>query len=163
MLFRRTAIVAALLLSTRLAWSQAVQHARCGEDHKAHLTFADGSSETVTPAEDQVGCERITVAADRHTVGWSVLVEHCCTSYPIAISVVVRRDKKYVVIPAGQMVWDWHFVMQGEQVAMLSGPVHGNASFAGLYSSRSGKLITSWNGKGHPPRWAEGWQSEFAE
>jgi hypothetical protein len=152
-----------LLFTVPSAIAQKVSRAYCGDDGKAHLVYGKGAVKTVPPQRQQVGCENISVAADGHTVAWSALVENCCTSYPIPIAVVVSRDGKKAVISPGQMIWQWHFVGRGDRVAVLSGPVHGFAAAAGLYDAHSGKVLTSWNGTGASPEWAEGWEGEFAE
>jgi hypothetical protein len=153
--------VAVLLFLCHAARAQTVSRAYVGEDGKAHVAYGNGDAKTIPPEQKQVGCEHITIAADGHTVGWSVLVENCCTSYPIPVAIVVYRAGKKAVISPGQMVWRWHFVGRGERVAVLFGPVHGRATAASLYDSRSGKALASWHGKGAAPAWAQGWEQEF--
>ena len=111
--------------------------------------------------ESQVGCEDLTVAKDKHTVAWSMLVDNCCTSYPIAASVVLFKDGTKVVISSPQAVWDWRFIDDGKKLAMLSGPVHGGASEALLFDTHSGEKLASWDGTGTPPPWAFGWEDQF--
>jgi hypothetical protein len=161
MLSRFVVVAAALLLAAPISLAQAVKSGSCGKDGYAHLAFADGKTKTARPQPQQVGCEDISVASDGHTVGWSVLVENCCTSYPIATAVVIYKDRKTVVISPEQMVWKWHFVEEGAAVAVLSGPVHGQAAIARLYSCRTGKETASWSGTGEAPKWADDWKSEF--
>ena len=158
---RAASAVAVLLFLTHAGTAQTVSRAYVGKDGKAHVVYEGGRAKTISPEQKQVGCEAVSIAADRHTVGWSILVENCCTSYPIPVAVVVYRDATKRVISPGQMVWRWRFVGQGDRVAVLFGPVHGWATGASLHNARSGKVVTSWNGKGAAPAWAEGWEEEF--
>ena len=143
--------------------AQDVSRAYCGKDGKAHVVYRNGGARTFAGEPKQVGCEDITVAADGRTVGWSVPVENCCTSYPIAISVVLFRDGKQRVLSPVQMVWKWRFIDEGSRVAVLSGPVHGGATAADLYDVQSGKVQETWAGKGPAPNWASGWEQQFTD
>src|SRR5271165_113197 len=80
-----------LFLSTR-SNGQIISKAYCGEDGNAHITYVSGKSVDPTPQPKQVGCANIAVAMDGHTVGWTVLVENCCTSYPIPTSLMVMKN-----------------------------------------------------------------------
>jgi hypothetical protein len=84
-------------------------------------------------------------------------------SYSIPISVVVSRGGNHKVISPGQMVWDWRFIDQGQRLAVLSGPVHGEATAANLYDAHSGNVIGTWTGNGTAPNWAVGWEQQFAK
>ncbi len=156
-------LVAAMWPLASTAMAQTIVRAYAGKDGKAHLEYAGGATRTVPPEKKQVGCDHVSVAEDRRTVGWSVLVENCCTSYPVPIAVVLYRDGKKTVIATGQMISQWRFVGRGERVAALSGPVHGYASEAVLVDARSGKRLESWNGQGTVPQWAKGWEEEFQD
>ena len=144
------------------AAAQDVSRAYCGKDGKAHLVYRDGAAETPATEPKQVGCDHITVARDGRTVGWSVLAENCCTSYSTPIAVVVFHNRKQTVILPGQMVWEWRFLNDGKRVAVLSGPVHGDATIAVLYDANDGKALERWSGKTTPPNWAAGWEKQFA-
>ena len=153
-------LVLAFMLLVTNAVGQTVAQAYCGGDHKAHLVFANGKTQTISPESKQVGCADILVTRDGRTAAWSALAENCCTSYPIATAVVVYTDRHKTVIAPGQMIWRWSFVDSGTKIAVLSGTVHGVASEAGLYDRR-GNRMTSWDGNGTPPKWAVEWQAEF--
>jgi len=148
---------------TDSAGAQQISRTYCGKDGKAHIVYRDNSELAIDPVVRQVGCEHLTVAGDGATVGWSVLAENCCTSYPIPTSVIVYRNRKQAVISPGQMVWDWRFVDNGRRVAVLSGPVHGEATEAALYDAHNARLLGEWNGKGMLPNWATGWEDKFLE
>jgi hypothetical protein len=153
---------AVLLIFGSSASAQTIARAYAGPDGQAHIVFANGRTKTIAREDQQVGCEDVVVAADRHTVGWSVLYENCCTSYPIQLAVVTfKNDKKSYIAPP-QMVYNWHFVGRGEQIAVVFGPVHGNASGVNLYETGNGKLLDSWYGKGPAPSWAKEWADVFS-
>ncbi len=111
----------------------------------------------------------VQLAQDRQTLGWTVNVENCCTSYSIAMSVVVFRNRKILhTFTQGQMVWKWMFLDGGSQVAIMFGPVHGTA--AGdyqLYNVGNGKLLSEvWGDeelqslKADAPEWAKRLESK---
>jgi hypothetical protein len=160
-MFRRFALVTAITLFTAHgASAQTVARAYADNNGNAHVVFANGVDKTINPRPEQVGCADVSVADDGRTVGWSVLVENCCTSYRVPTSIVVYRDGHQHVIATGQMIWKWHFIEKGSQIAVLSGPVHGRASEARLYDWH-GKQLASWDGNPKPPAWARNWQQEF--
>jgi hypothetical protein len=160
MLLRYTLVPIISLLIADAASGQTVARAYADNDGKAHVVFANGADKTIKPQPEQVGCADVSVADDGSTVGWSVLVENCCTSYPIPTSIVVYKDGHQHVIAPGQMIWKWRFIERGSQIAVLSGPVHGSASEARLYDWH-GKQLASWDGSHAPPAWAKNWQQEF--
>jgi hypothetical protein len=160
-MYCRAAIAAAILLFTRTAVAQTVSRAYAGEDGKAHVVYANGAAKTVPPEKEQFGCESILVAADKRTVGWSVLVKNCCTSYPIATAIVLYREGRKTIVSPPQAIYQWHFTGAGNRIAVLFGPVHGGAAGANLYDVRSGELAASWNGEGPIPSWAKAWEDEF--
>lgn len=156
-------ILVALLLSfpTRSV-GQLISKAYCGKDGKAHINYKNGPSVVASPEPKQVGCDNVVVANDGRTVGWTVLMDNCCTSYPIPLSVIVMKNGKSKVFNHVQMVWKWRFVDDGKHLAVLWGPVHGWPSAATLYASRSGKQLSSWNRySGAAPEWAKIWEQEF--
>ena len=150
-----------LLFSSTIAFGQMIDKASCDHDGKVRLVYSTGAPHLVSPEPGQVGCDHVAIAPDKHVVAWSVLVDNCCTSYPIAGMVVVLRDGHKAVIRSAQSVWDWRFVQDGKQLAILSGPVHGGPTEATLYSTRDGKQSAAWNGEGKAPEWAQGWEEQF--
>ena len=94
-----------------------------------------------SPEPKQVGCDNVVVAKDGRTVAWTALMDNCCTSYPIPLSVIVMKNGKSKVFNHVQMVWKWRFVDDGKHLAVLWGPAHGWPSAATLYVSRSGKQL----------------------
>jgi hypothetical protein len=153
--------VGMLLIGTYSSHSQTVKRAHCGNDGILQLVYADGKAKQQPKEPLQVGCDNVTVADDKNTVGWSVLVENCCTSYPIPTSVAVLSHGRKRVFSAEQMVWRWKFVGGTRKLAILSGPVHGDAAQATLYDIQSGRRLATWNGSGGPPSWASDWKPDF--
>lgn len=162
-MYCRVAIVVAMFLLLHTAIAQTVSRAYAGEDGIVHLVYANGAAKTVRREKQQVGCENILVAADKLTVGWSVLERNCCTSYPIATAIVLYRDGRKTTISPPQAIYEWRFTDGDERIAVLFGPVHGGAAGVNLYDVRSGELAASWTGIGPVPPWAKDkdWEGEF--
>lgn len=150
-----------LLIAACSSPSQTIKSAYCGDDGILQTVYEDGTTKPQPKEHLQVGCDNATVADDKETVGWSVLVANCCTSYPIPTSVAVLSHGRKRVFSAEQMVWQWRFVRGAKRLALLSGPVHGNAVLATLYDVRSGRQLATWNGGGEAPSWASSWKPEF--
>ena len=80
-MFPRFALVSAIaLFIAHAASGQTVTRAYADNDGKAHVMFANGVDRTINPQPKQVACADVSVADDGRTVGWSVLVENCCTN-----------------------------------------------------------------------------------
>jgi len=120
-----------------------------------HIIYTDGTEvvETLPPLKpstdkevvfNAVGFSDVELAQDRQTLGWTINVENCCTSYSIPLSVVVFRQKQVLhTFDQGQMVWSWMFVEGGKQVAVVFGPTHGpEVGDYQLYDVKTGKLVS---------------------
>ena len=153
--------VGILMISASVCHGQMIKHAECETNGTLQLVYDNGTIKEQPKEPHQVGCDSATIADDRKTVGWSVLVENCCTSYPIPLSVAVVSHGRRRIFCADQMVWAWSFVSVARRLAILSGPVHGNAGEAILYDVQSGHRLASWNGSGKAPSWAFNWKEEF--
>ncbi len=153
--------IGVLVISVSVCHGQTIKHAECEANGTLQLIYADGTTKQQPKEPRQVGCDSATVADDRSTVGWSVLFENCCTSYPVALSVAVLNHGRQRIFRAEQAVWAWRFVSGGKRLAMLSGPVHGNAVKAILYDVQSGRRLATWDGSGEPPVWATHWKKDF--
>ena len=127
-----------------------------------HIIYSDGTEivKTLPPLEasteketyfNSVGFSDVQLAEDRQTLGWTINVENCCTSYSIPLSVVVFRDKQVLhTFSQGMMVWSWKFVQRGKQVEAVFGPTHGtDVGDDCLYDVKSGKLISDTWGDGN--------------
>ncbi|MBV9156929.1 MAG: hypothetical protein JO097_11760 [Acidobacteriaceae bacterium] len=140
-----------------------------------HIVFNDGAEvvKTLPPLRastekevvfNAVGFSGVQLAADRQTLGWTINVENCCTSYSIPLSLAVFRHKRVLhTFDQGQMIWSWIFVQGGEHVAIVFGPTHGpEVGDYRLYNLTTGKLISEvWGDeetqalKSNAPEWAK--------
>ncbi len=146
-----------------------------------HIIYGDGAEivKTLPPMRtstkeeavfNAVGFSGIQLAADRQTLGWTVNVENCCTSYSIPLSLVVFRNRRVLhTFEQGQMIWSWMFVQGGERVAVVFGPTHGSEiGDYRLYNVTTGKLISEvWGDaqtqalESNAPEWAKRLQDHF--
>ena len=113
-----------------------------------HIVEQNGK-EVVPPKEkDQVAFSSPAIAPDRKTVGWLVDVPNCCTSYPIAVTLVVYRSGKIVRRLGNEsMIAGWGFRAGGTQVAFYTNTVHGDlAPRYELHDVKTGRLVASWEG-----------------
>jgi len=115
-------------------------------------------------AFNAVGFSDIQLAADKQTLGWTINVENCCTSYPIPLSLVIFRHGRVLhTFAQGQMVWSWMFFLGGKRIAVVFGPTHGpEIGDYRLYDVQTGKLISEISGdeatqalKPDAPEWAQ--------
>jgi hypothetical protein len=109
----------------------------------------------------QVAVDSLKVASDGRTVGWLVEQNNCCTTYPIPTRLVVIANSRKFIFSERQMIYDWNFLGEGEQVALSIGPTHGEAipHFL-LYDTHSGRKLEDWSATSDtntpPPSWATG-------
>jgi hypothetical protein len=140
-----------------------------------HIIYGDGTEvvQTLPPlkastdreiAFNAVGFSGVELAQDRQTLGWTINVENCCTSYPVPLSVVVFQHKQVLnTFAQGQMVWSWMFLETGKRVAVVFGPTHGpEVGDYRLYDVKTGKLMSEvWGDEGtqslkaDAPEWAK--------
>lgn len=146
-----------------------------------HVIYTDGTEIVQTlpplkPSTDKeivfnaVGFSGVELAQDRETLGWTINVQNCCTSYSIPFSVVVFHYKRVLhTFDQGQMVWSWMFVEGGKQVAVVFGPTHGpEVGDYRLYDVKTGNLVSEvWGDadtqslKTNAPDWAKRLQHLF--
>jgi hypothetical protein len=120
-----------------------------------HIIYSDGREIVQTlpplkPSTDKeivfnaVGFSGVELAQDRQTLGWTINVQNCCTSYSIPLSVVVFQHKQVLhTFDQGQMVWSWMFFDGGNQVAVVFGPTHGpEVGNYQLYDVKTGTLLS---------------------
>jgi len=139
-----------------------------------HVIYSDGAHviQELPPLQkstakvtvfNTVGFSQAQLAADRQTLGWTVQVENCCTSYSIPLSVVLFRSGRVVrTLGNGHMVWNWMFLQDGKQVAVVTGFPHGpEVGDYELYDVATGKLLAEVSGdeeiqglKPDAPEWA---------
>lgn len=147
-----------------------------------HIIYSNGteSVQTLPPLKastdkemvfNAVGFSGVELAQDRQTLGWTINVENCCTSYSIPLSVVVFQHKQVLhTFRQGEMVWGWMFLEGGKQVAVVYGPTHGpEVGDYRLYDVKTGKLLSEVSGdadtqslKSDAPEWAKLLQARIA-
>ncbi len=142
-----------------------IQKAYVGTDGLVHIVDGQGKDRATKKEKQQVAVGAPVVSGDGMVAGWTVEEENCCTSYPIATSVVLmvgagKKMTKRVVAP-GQMVWDWCFVDEGNRVAVASGAVHGMVvPELHLYATATGQVLKERSSggaddvEGERPDWA---------
>ena len=129
-----------------------------GHDGLAHVVDARGREHAARREVGQVGVSALRASADRQSVGWLVEERNCCTSYPIALRLAVRRAGHSRIISDGFMIYDWACVGGGREVALSTGVVHGAMRRTlSLYDVRTGRRVASWIGdfNAPPPAWAK--------
>lgn len=117
-----------------------------------HIIYSDGteivqklpplkkSTETET-VFNAVGFSGIQLADDGRTLGWTVDVENCCTSYPIPLEVVVFRGGNVLHSFQERVAWKWMFLPGSKQIAIVWGATHGpEVGDYQLYDIASGEL-----------------------
>jgi hypothetical protein len=124
-----------------------------------HIVGGDGKEVKAPKEKSQVGCDLVSVADDQETVGWLVKVPNCCTSYPIAMTLVIWRSGRIVHrFGNGMLIANWHFVAGGKQAAFSTNTVHGDfAPHYELRELRSGHQVARWDGPltDKAPPWAQ--------
>ena len=137
-----------------------VKRAYVDSTGSVHLVERGGSDKTIPKEKDQVGSDSIKIADDKKTVGWMILYENCCTSYPIPLVLVIYRDGRVQLrLKPGQMIYGWRFWAGGKQAAFCSGTVHGDSGgHCELRDAKNGRKVRVINGHldPHSPEWARG-------
>jgi hypothetical protein len=140
-----------------------VDKAAPGSDYETgslHIVYTDGTEiiEKLPPKEksteantvyNQEGISDLEVAADKRTIGWTEMVDNCCTSYSVPLSVAIYQSGKEVLhIQQGQMVWYWTFLDGGKRVSVVWGPTHGpEVGDYQLYDAKTGRMLSEVFGK----------------
>jgi hypothetical protein len=130
------------------------------DDGRVHIMDSDGKDTRPPMEKGQVSCDSVRVADDKQTVGWLAEYPNCCTSYPIALTLVIWRSGKIVHrLGNGMLIANWHFVAGGKQAAFYTNTVHGD--FAPHYELRdlqTGRQVGKWDGalSDKAPSWAQG-------
>jgi hypothetical protein len=124
-----------------------------------HIVGGNGKNVKAPKENGQVSCDLVRVANDQQTAGWLVEVPNCCTSYPIAMTLVIWRSGRIVHRFAnGMLIANWHFVDGGKQAAFYTNTVHGDfAPHYELRDLRSGHQVAKWDGPltDKAPLWAQ--------
>lgn len=140
-----------------------------------HIVYTDGADVVMrlpplqksTDEEvvfNEVGFSDVRLAEDKQTIGWTIDVENCCTSYPLPLRVVVFRNEHVLrEFDRMQMVQDWMFLNGGARIAIVTGFPHGpQIGDYRLYEVKTGKLLSEVFGdektqslKPDAPQWAK--------
>ena len=168
-------VLANLFISAR-AQDGTVARAYVGKDGLVHVVLAAGGETVAAPEKYpekgglplQASVDNPIIAADGRTVGWIVNFDNCCTSYPIPLILAVYRDGRVIqrLTPSDYppMILDWHFVAGGKQIAISTGPLHGDDSSWAfeLYAVATGRLIQRWDGnsRGPDPAWVQAFSKQ---
>jgi hypothetical protein len=116
-----------------------------------------------------VGFSQVQLADDQKTLGWTVQVENCCTSYSIPLTVVVFRSGRVLHSFEERVVWNWMFLRDSKQLAIVWGATHGpEVGVYKLYDIATGKLVSEVSGdeneqrlKDDAPDWAKRLQEKL--
>jgi hypothetical protein len=92
------------------------------------VTRDDGSQFSAPAFSDQVGFEQPRISPDGRSVGWLALYRNCCTSYPIALKLVIldeaRRLRTFEGIELA--IFKWCFLPRSRSVAYMQTVLHGS-------------------------------------
>lgn len=110
---------------------------------------------------DQTGFEDAQISPDGHAVGWLALYPNCCTSYPIALKLVVLLNgEERTYLGNGLPISRWCFWGGGKQVAFKQETVHGGMGVHyELREIEKGELADKYDPDANPdvvtkpPRW----------
>ena len=145
-----------------------------------HIIYSDGTQiiQTLPPLKkstdketvfNAVGFSQVQLADDQKTLGWTVEVQNCCTSYSIPLSVVVFRSGRVLHSFEERVVWNWMFLPGSKQLAVVWGATHGpEVGDYRLYDIATGGLVSEvWDDedeqalKNDAPDWAKRLQEKL--
>lgn len=83
------------------------------------------------------------VSKDQKYIGWYILENNCCTSYPIPTAIgFYNNGKTYIVNGGGQTVSNWHYSAKKDSVIIETETVHGmNEPNIDEYNIKTGKKL----------------------
>ena len=127
--FTRALGVVLVLLGLASAGAGAVDvYVETAIDPSGQLHISTKHKREIVPKKDrdQVSFDKAQISPDGHAVGWLALYRNCCTSYPIALKLVVLlngEERSYT--GNGLVIARWCFWAGGKQVAFEQETVHG--------------------------------------
>jgi hypothetical protein len=147
----------------------AVSKAYLDSNNNVHIAYSDGEEIQPPPDKGQVSCESLKVAEDKEATGWLVDFDNDGATYPVAMTLVVFRDRKVLHRFGGSdvdIVGDWQFWSGGKQVAFVTNAFHGGGrAHYELHDVEKGTLLAKWEGPltAKSPAWTRGLWDEDAE
>jgi hypothetical protein len=110
------------------------------------LTISSGTTTEKAPKTrvDQDGFGVPKISTDGRSVGWTVLIANCCTSYPLPRALVIyQQGKAPRTFDATFSIWHWHFLRGGTAIAYAESLPHGLVpTFYQLVRIRDGKTLS---------------------
>jgi hypothetical protein len=130
-------------------------------DQRGRLHVVTSQGRELVPAleKEQVGFEKVAISQDRRTVGWLATFPNCCTTYPVALKLVVRRGGRERTFTGNDLAFSrWAFSDAGTRVAFEQETVHGGLGVHyELRDVSTGRLVASFDPGGRaaagPPAW----------
>jgi hypothetical protein len=113
-----------------------------------HLVQASGGEFTLPQEKGAVGVSYAMLAPDNRAVGWLVNSQFCCTSYPLAFTLVVYRPGEPLRRFSGdhRSIFGWRFLENGRQVAFYQSYPHGDLrKHYELRDVEIGRLLERWD------------------
>jgi hypothetical protein len=97
-------------------------------DAQGQLTIRTKEGRHISPAreKDQVGFSSARMSPDGRAVGWLADFPNCCTSYPIALKLVIYSNgRTQTFVGSGLPIAKWMFRDGGRRIAFEQETVHG--------------------------------------
>jgi hypothetical protein len=164
----RWVLLAATLLCTLAAHAAWVGATLADQDTRLVLTRRGATPVAAPVLTEQVAFSDVKRSADRRHVGWLAMFGNCCTSYPVAMQLVVLDEHGALHTFDGERlpIFDWCFVPGRRAVAFRQGVLHGtDAMHFELRRIADGRRIAQYDypheeraqarARRHAPRWVK--------
>jgi hypothetical protein len=156
----RRSVIWILMLALPIAAQAGERYQQASIDARGRLRIAvaGGGERLPKKLHGQAGFDSAAVSIDGSRVGWLALYPNCCTSYPVALALVLYRNGgiRRVFTGNGLAFSIWHFAANGRQVAFEQETVHGHRGVHyELRDIASGRLLGHYEGDPavNAPRW----------
>ena len=155
--------VVVLLLGLPSIYAAADLYVETVIDPSGQLRISTKHHREIVPKkeQDQTGFADAQISPDGRAVGWLALYPNCCTTYPIALKLVILANgaqRSYA--GNGLPISRWCFWAGGKQVAFEQETVHGGMGVHyELRDIETGELIDKYDPDANPdsitkpPRW----------
>ncbi|WP_026182851.1 hypothetical protein [Leeia oryzae] len=139
--------VTGLLVVSASAMAQGFTAARLSGQDQTLTLYTSVGKRIAAPVQDgQTGFSQPRLSPGGYYAGWLVMEPNCCTSYPIALRLVVvnGRQAHHTFSGNGLPIYGWCFADRGTAVVYRQGVLHGsNVLFYQKNRIRDGKLLAS--------------------